>query len=181
MPHRYPHFDCAALLARAIDNERDEARPVQTPAQFALQTGIRQHDLLKALQVLHGHRNRSRRSQMKRGDGKLRGERIELRDQRRRERHAIAHPILTARTSPLARHADFIDAREPLRLFEFADMAVDLGGVFGERQKARDVERNDEMAGVGLAPIVGVEIDHIAAEHRAVERPGEKSQHDRKS
>ena len=35
------------------------------------------------------------------------------------------------------------------------------------------------MPGVGLARIVGVEVDHVAAEGRAVERPGDQPEHHR--
>ena len=46
-----------------------------------------------------------------------------------------------------------------------------------KRQEARDIERDDEVPGVGLARIVGIEIDHVAAERRAIERPGDQPEH----
>jgi len=51
----------------------------------------------------------------------------------------------------LARHADLVHARQALRLLQLADMPVDLGLVGVERQEARDIERDDEVPGIGLA------------------------------
>ena len=85
--------------------------------------------------------------------------------------------ILAANTAPLTRHADLVDTGEPLQLFQLANMPVDLGLVVRERQEARDVEGEDEVPCVGLARIVGIEVDHVAAEHRAIERAGDQPQH----
>src|SRR5580700_2172617 len=90
-------------------------------------------------------------------DLQLRREPVELRQQRRRDRHAVAQPLGAALRAAVAGQPDFIDAGEPLRLAEVIRVAIDFGGECRQLHEARDVDRDHEMPGIGLARIVGVE------------------------
>ena len=60
-------------------------------------------------------------------------------------------------------------------------MPVDLGLELRQRLEARWIERNHELPGIGDLARIGVEIDAIATEQRAVERAGEQAEHQRKA
>lgn len=56
-------------------------------------------------------------------------------------------------------------------------MAIDLGFESLERDKSRNIDRNDEVPGIGRTLVVGIEIDNIAAESGAVEHAGDEAEH----
>src|SRR5207244_7735513 len=114
-------------------------------------------------------------------DPKRRRHFVHLLDQRRRERHAILLSVGAALEAALPWNPDLVDAGEPLRAFKIVHMAVDLGLEDVERQEALGVERDHEVAGVGLALLLGGGVAHVAPERGAVERAAEKPEHDRKA
>src|SRR6516165_2548627 len=89
---------------------------------------------------------------------------VELREQRRRQRHAVAQAVDAAVAAAVARQADAVDAGQPLRGAQIGEMAVGLGYKGRKRNEALDVDRNHEMAGIGGAVLIVVEIDDVAAE-----------------
>src|SRR5215467_12730539 len=103
---------------------------------------------------------------------------VELREQRRRQRYAVAQTFDATVAAAIARQADAVNAGQPLRATQIGEMAISLGHKGRERNEALDVDRNHEMAGVSLAILVVVEIDDIAAEGGAVEHAAQEAQHD---
>src|SRR5215475_14683388 len=84
-------------------------------------------------------------------DGELLRQRIELRQHRGQDRHAVARPLGLTLPAALAGQADGVDPRQHLRVLEIAQMPIDLGLERLQRQEARDIERHHELARVGLA------------------------------
>src|SRR4029434_5994313 len=80
----------------------------------------------------------------------------------------------------LPRDPDLVNTRKALRVRKVVHMAIDLGFEQIEREAALGVERDHEMAGVGLARLLGGGVAHVASECGAVERAAEKPEHDRK-
>src|SRR5260370_3678221 len=93
----------------------------------------------------------------------LRRQFVELGKERRRNRDAVAGPLVAAGGAAVARQADRIDAREPPRMAQIVDVAIDFGGESLQRHESRDVDRGDEVSSIGLALVIGVEIDDVAA------------------
>ena len=54
-------------------------------------------------------------------------------------------------------------------------MAVDLGLELRDRLETAGIQREDELAGVRDLVRLGVEVDAVAAEQRAVQRAGKKT------
>src|SRR5579883_1957597 len=94
---------------------------------------------------------------------------VELRLQRIRQRNAVAQALGAAGTAALAGEADGVEAGQAVRGVQVVHVAVDLGLEGIERDETLDVDRADEVARVGRAGVVGVEVDHVLAEGGAVE------------
>ena len=74
----------------------------------------------------------------------------------------------------VAGQADFIDAGEPLRLAKIIHMAIDFGGERRKRYETCDVDRHHEMPGIGLAFVVSIEVDHVAAKSSTIQHAAEQ-------
>src|SRR5215218_5654082 len=95
---------------------------------------------------------------------------VDLLDQSRRQRHAVLLAVGAAHLAALTGDADLIDAGKFLRRRQVMDMAVHFGLEHIKRQKFCDVEGDDEMPGVALTLRRRVDVLHVAAEGRAIER-----------
>src|SRR6202011_6267811 len=93
----------------------------------------------------------------------LRRQFVELDKERRRNRDAVAGPLVAAGGAAVARQADCIDDRQPPRMAQIADVTIDFGSESLQRHKPRDVDCGDEVSGIGLALVIGIEIDDVAA------------------
>src|SRR5690606_1452959 len=70
-------------------------------------------------------------------------------------------------------------SRQRFRSAQVGDLTVDLGRKLVERLEACNVERDDELSGVGERVRMRVEVDDVAAERRAVERAAEQAEDQR--
>src|SRR6516164_10839508 len=107
----------------------------------------------------------------------LRRQFVELGKKRRRNRNTIPATLSAAGGAALARQADRIEAREKPRAAQIANVPIDFGRESLQRHEPRDVDGNDTMSSIGRAVGGGVEIDHVAAERRAVEHAGNEPDH----
>src|SRR5258707_929203 len=103
---------------------------------------------------------------------------IELRQQRRWQRHAVAQAFDTTGAAAVARQADVVDAWQPLREAQIGEMADGLGHEGRKWDEPRDVDRDHELAGVGGAVLVVVEVNDVAAERCAIEHAAQKAKND---
>src|SRR5262249_50477803 len=78
-------------------------------------------------------------------------------------------------------NADLFEAGEPPRRREITDVTINFSAEGIERDEARNVERDEELAGVVFLRLVGVDVLHIAAECSAVERPAEQPEDQREA
>src|SRR5262245_43648229 len=62
-----------------------------------------------------------------------------------------------------------------------ADVAVNLRLELRKRLKPARVERDDKLAGIGDLVRLGIEVDTVAPEQRAVKRTGKKAERECKS
>jgi hypothetical protein len=85
----------------------------------------------------------------------LRGQFVELGEKRRRNRNAVAGPLIAAGGAAIARQADRIEAGQEPRAAQIAHMPIDFGSEILQRHKARDVDGNDGMSGIGRAVVIG--------------------------
>ncbi len=104
---------------------------------------------------------------------------VELHHQLGQHRHAVLQAIVPPRLALLAGEPHRLAAGQRLRVAQVADVAIHLGGERRERREARDIDGDDEVPGVAGAFVIGVEVDHVAAERRAVERAREEAEHQR--
>ena len=74
----------------------------------------------------------------------------------------------------LARQPDPLDARQPPRIADIADKLVDSALELAGGMKASIDNGRDRLAGIGRLAGLLDEIDHVAAERRAVECAGEE-------
>ena len=95
---------------------------------------------------------------------------IKLRDQCRQHRHAILHAIRAARTAFLPRQPDLMLARQRTRRAQIAQVTIHLGAECFQRREARNIKRDDEMAGVAGIRVIVVEIENLSPKSCAVER-----------
>src|SRR5262249_22656899 len=116
-----------------------------------------------------------------RSDADLAGELVELGDELARHRHAVREPVGAPGAALFARQPHLVEARQRLRGAQVAQVAVDVALERVERREAGDVERDDEVPGVADVGVVEVEVEHVAAEGGAVERPGEEPEHEREA
>src|SRR5262245_65034056 len=91
----------------------------------------------------------------------------------------MEEPIRATLCALLAWQPDRV-AGQRLSVAHLADVAIDLRLELRERLKPAGVESDDELAGICDPVWLGVEIDAIYAEQRAVERSGEKTKGGRK-
>src|SRR5580704_13477790 len=84
-------------------------------------------------------------------DLQIRREPVELRQQRRCDRYAVAQPFFAALRTAVAGQANVFDAGEALRLAEVFHVAIDFGGEGCKRHETRDVDCDHEMPGIGFA------------------------------
>src|SRR5882757_9309157 len=114
-------------------------------------------------------------------DRQFRGESIELRQQFRRQRQAVGLAVGDTLGALIARQTHRVIARQRLGIAQAADVAIDLGLELVERLEAAGIERQHELPGVGGRRRIGVEVDAVAAEQRAVERAREQTEHQRQT
>src|SRR5262245_33841881 len=107
----------------------------------------------------------------KRGDGERLCELVDLRQDRRIERHAVALPLGPARRPTHAGDANIVTARQPPRRDKIANVAIDLSLERVERHEPGNIECDDELPDIAVTARRRGEIANLAAERRAVERP----------
>src|SRR5262249_62162324 len=105
---------------------------------------------------------------------------VRLMETRRWQRDTVARALRAALRPSVARRADGVEIRPARGGAQVVQVAIDFGGESRKRNEPRDIDRDDEMPGVGLACGVGVEVDDVAAEGGAVEGAGQEPEHERK-
>src|SRR4029078_7431332 len=105
---------------------------------------------------------------------------VELREQFRCKRSPMGEPLGAALRTLLAWQPDCVTGQR-LSVAELADVAVDLSLELREWLKPTRVERNDKLAGVGDSVGLGIEVNTVAPEQRAVKRTGKEAECECKS
>src|SRR5213078_1870675 len=106
---------------------------------------------------------------------------VNLRHDRRMERHPVAFPLGPARRPSHSRYTNVIAARKRPRGDEVANVAIDLGLEGVRWHEARDVEGDHELPDIALAAGGRGEIADVTAEGGAVKRSRQQADDNRES
>ena len=85
------------------------------------------------------------------------------------------------RVALLAWKADSVDSDHLLRFAHLPNHLVHLPLECFDRRKARHIECYDYLTRVGRSLVIFIEVDHVAAKRRSIERAGKQTEYQREA